>query len=92
MYTDTFYTVESYRYDKRRKKFVVTWGDGSVTYEPKNHPDFVLPDDNPNEKKKKKPPCPHWDPCVKEWPRIGNRYQAHIPQVEKDGEKDGVVK
>ena len=45
MYTDTFYNVESYRYDKIRKNFVVTWGDGSVTYEPKNHPDFVLPDD-----------------------------------------------
>ena len=84
MYTNTFYTVESYRYDKRRKKFVVTWEDGSVTYEPKNHPDFVLPDDNPSEKKKKKTsPCPHWDPCVKEWPRIGNQYQAQIPQVEK---------
>lgn len=85
MYTDTFYNVESYRYDKIRKNFVVTWGDGSVTYEPKNHPDFVLPDDNPNDNKKKKPPCPHWDPSVKEWPRIGNGYQAQIPQVEKDG-------
>tara|TARA_B110000008_G_scaffold57563_1_gene57058 strand:- start:454 stop:717 length:264 start_codon:yes stop_codon:yes gene_type:complete len=84
MYTDTFYTVEKYYYDQTRKKFVVTWEDGSITYEPKNHPDFVLPDEsNQTNKKKKTTQCSHWDPCVTEWPRIGNKYQASIPNQQK---------